>query len=240
MDYGYGETGELCDKAASCSCKTDPFNIITHYVDAGYFDFTHTKETFGLYDECKCNYWLSLCEDRQIVEACDYASEYCCGDKSFFFNDDGPMTNDGSMDFDIGNSPQCYCDFYKYAENEFGHKMSSKAIIDDYEYSNLCGRDIWKSSTDENKKSLEAIFNATNGQYWRSNDGWMDETVDHCQWYGISCDDEGHVTGIDLRDNNLVGQFPVYTRDAYYTLRNILSPKANGISPSTVWQIFTS
>jgi Leucine-rich repeat (LRR) protein len=49
-------------------------------------------------------------------------------------------------------------------------------------------------------------------------DGWMDETVDydsHCQWYGISCVD-GFVTSIDLRGNNLVGQFPVYTRNNEY------------------------
>ncbi|KAK1733561.1 leucine-rich repeat protein [Skeletonema marinoi] len=200
----YGEIGELCEKAASCSCKTDPFNIITRDVEVAY-----SKETFGLYNDCKCNYWLSLCEDREIGEACDYASEYCCGDKSVVFNDDG------SQDFFFVNSPQCYCDFSKYVENEFGHKMSSKAIIDDYEYSNPCWQTIWPSSTDENKKSLEAIYYATNGQYWTNNDGWMDETVDHCKWYGISCDEEGHVTGIDLRDNNLAGQFPVYTRDAY-------------------------
>eukprot|EP00985_Skeletonema_marinoi_P021635 scaffold13377_cov117-Skeletonema_marinoi.AAC.6 len=193
--WDYGETGELCDKAASCSCKTDPFNIITRDFELVNAYDLYTKETFGLYDECKCNFWLSLCEDRQIGEACDYASEYCCGDEIYVFNDD-----------------ECYCDFSKYAENEFGHKMSSKAIIDDYEYSNPCGQGNWRSSFDEEKESLEAIYNATNGQNWRSNDGWRDETVDHCQWYGISCDDEGHVTGIDLRDNNLAGQFPVYTR----------------------------
>ncbi|KAK1733978.1 leucine-rich repeat domain-containing protein [Skeletonema marinoi] len=40
----------------------------------------------------------------------------------------------------------------------------------------------------------------------------MDDTLDYCQWYGISCDGDKRVTGIDLRDNNLAGQFPVYTR----------------------------
>eukprot|EP00985_Skeletonema_marinoi_P001301 scaffold517_cov140-Skeletonema_marinoi.AAC.14 len=197
-----GETSALCDKAASCSCKTDPYKTVTNFV-------VNSKETVGLYDECKCNYWLSLCEDRQVGEACDNAADYCCGDKTYVFNDDG------SMDFNLRNSPQCYCDFYKYTENEFGHKLQSRANNADKPFLNPCGQGNWRSSADENKKSLEAIYNATDGQYWTNNDGWMDETVDHCQWYGISCDDEGQVTGIDLRDNNLAGQFPVYTRNVY-------------------------
>lgn len=40
----------------------------------------------------------------------------------------------------------------------------------------------------------------------------MNETG-HCQWHGISCDVDGLVTSIDLRGNNLAGQFPVYTRE---------------------------
>mmetsp|Transcript_7876 Transcript_7876/g.11938 ORF Transcript_7876/g.11938 Transcript_7876/m.11938 type:complete len:243 (+) Transcript_7876:248-976(+) len=39
----------------------------------------------------------------------------------------------------------------------------------------------------------------------------MTKAVGHCQWYGITCETEGFVTGIDLQDNNLVGNFPVYT-----------------------------
>jgi hypothetical protein len=62
------------------------------------------------------------------------------------------------------------------------------------------------------KESLQAIYNATNGEKWTINDGWMNATVDHCQWYG-SCDAGGFVTSIDWRDNNLEGLFPVYTRN---------------------------
>jgi len=41
----------------------------------------------------------------------------------------------------------------------------------------------------------------------------MNETVDHCQWYGISCDVDGFVTSINLQNNNLEGPFPVYSRN---------------------------
>ena len=62
----------------------------------------------------------------------------------------------------------------------------------------------------------------------------MDETVDHCQWYGISCDADGFVTGIDLRDNNLAGQFPVYTRnvnsDENHILNNFWELTKNGLA----------
>ena len=198
-----GETSALCDKAASCSCKTgDPFKTVTQYSDGEY-----VEETVGLYNECKCDFWSRLCEDSQVGEACDNAAAYCCGDYAFKFKDDS------SIAVTYLTSPECYCDFYKYAENEFGHELQSRANNAGKPLLNPCGQGNWRSSTDEEKESLEAIYNATNGQNWKSNDGWRDETVDHCQWYGISCDDRGHVTGIDLRDNNLAGQFPVYTRN---------------------------
>jgi len=69
---------------------------------------------------------------------------------------------------------------------------------------------------DFERSSLEAIYNKTDGQNWTNSAGWMNETVDHCQWYGITCNSDRNVTNIDLRDNNLAGQFPVYTRDELY------------------------
>jgi hypothetical protein len=50
------------------------------------------------------------------------------------------------------------------------------------------------------------------GDNWIDKDGWMTDS-DHCEWFGISCDEDGYVTRVDLGGNNLVGQFPVYTRD---------------------------
>ena len=197
-----GETSALCDRAASCSCETDPVNIVTNYVE-------NFNETVGLYNECKCDYWSRLCEDTHVGGACDYAAEYCCGDYVT------SSTRSGFL-----NSPECYCDFYKYAENEFGHKLQSTLIK---AFSNPCGQDTWQSSTSNERDSLEAIYNATNGQNWTNNGGWMDGTVDHCQWYGISCDADGFVTGIDLRDNNLAGQFPVYTRNVNSDENHILN-----------------
>jgi Leucine-rich repeat (LRR) protein len=57
------------------------------------------------------------------------------------------------------------------------------------------------------------MYEKTSGLNWRDNAGWMNETLGHYQWYGISCDIDGFVTNIDLRGNNLLGQFPVYKRN---------------------------
>ena len=200
------DEASVCDKAASCSCGTDQFKIVTKYDENGV---DHFNEIVGLYNECKCDFWSRRCEDTLgLGEACDYAAEYCCGDYRYEYDA-------GFETFNFLNSPQCYCDFYNYAENEFAHKLKPKALNVEKEFTSPCGpfKTYWLSKSGVEKRSLESIYNGTNGQNWTNNVGWKDETVDHCEWYGISCDADGFVTDIDLRDNNLVGQFPIYTRD---------------------------
>ncbi|KAL7425957.1 hypothetical protein ACHAXM_000241, partial [Skeletonema potamos] len=195
-NYWSSNVASVCNKAASCSCETaDNSKNVTNLLYG-------RKETVGLYNECKCNFWLRLCDDTQVAEACDYAAEYCCGD--YYITED--------FTFDLLNSPQCYCDFFNYV----GHKLTPKALPfpEETSFSNPCGQGNWYSSIEDEKVSLMAIYDETNGQKWKHNSGWMTES-DHCQWYGISCDHEGYVTSIDLRDNNLEGQFPVYTRNEY-------------------------
>jgi Leucine-rich repeat (LRR) protein len=192
----------VCDEAASCSCKTaDPVKIVTNL---------HFNETVGLYNKCKCDFWLHLCEDTRQGDACDYAAEYCCGDYKYL---------EGLEHFYYESSPLCYCDFFNYARSDLGHTLKPKALNINKEFSNPCGRfeDSWdyNNYNDLQKESLMEIFEKTNGRNWTNNNGWMDETVDHCQWYGISCDGDGFVTSIDLRGNNLEGQFPVYSRNEY-------------------------
>ena len=196
-----GIIAPLCESAESCFCgATDNVEILTNHVSEMF-------ETAGLYHECKCDFWSRLCEHTREGEACDYAAEYCCGDYLYY-----------GRDFRYLNSPQCYCDFYKYTQNEFGHTLKPKALHINEEFTNPCDKVDWRSSIEGEKESLELIYNATNGQDWTNNDGWMTKAVGHCQWYGITCDTEGFVTGIDLQDNNLVGNFPVYTHklDASY------------------------
>eukprot|EP00986_Skeletonema_menzelii_P012483 scaffold6896_cov82-Skeletonema_menzelii.AAC.1 len=200
----------VCKETESSCCEVADHNVkIVTNVLMGF------NETVGLYHECKCDFWLRLCEDLRGGEACDYAAEYCCGDYKY-----------ESGDLVYTNSPTCYCDFFNYAQNEFGHKLKTKTKVLNVieEIRNPCGqvKNGIRAFIDINgadglrgveRSSLEAIYNKTYGQNWTNNARWMNETVDHCEWHGIACDGDGFVTSIDLRDNNLAGQFPVYSRN---------------------------
>ncbi len=181
-----------------------------------------TKEIAGLYNEPKCRFWSRLCEDTiEVGEACDYAAEYCCGDYKV----------DAGGGFRYLSSPLCYCDFFNYAQNEFGqHVLKPKALNINIskEFENPCGQFEGKiekgallrwSWASYEKTDLEEIYKGTKGQNWLINAGWMNDGIDHCQWYGITCNGDRFVTSIDLRGNNLSGQFPVYTRSEVDTYR---------------------
>mmetsp|Transcript_11224 Transcript_11224/g.16880 ORF Transcript_11224/g.16880 Transcript_11224/m.16880 type:complete len:613 (+) Transcript_11224:168-2006(+) len=204
----------FCEKEAETSCCEAADHDVKIITDDEWDD---ENQTVGLYNECKCDFWLHICEDTRAGEACDYAAEYCCGDYSYGFLDAGGY----GYGFHYLNSPTCYCDFFNYAQDEFQHKLKLKRLNTSNEITYPCGQFqlLVVELSDGNPRkferaSLEAIYNRTNGQNWTNSSGWMNVSVDHCQWYGITCDDRV-VTGIDLRDNNLSGQFPVYTRNEF-------------------------
>ncbi len=55
-------------------------------------------------------------------------------------------------------------------------------------------------------EALVALYSATDGLNWLVNTGWLSD-VTACDWYGISCA-AGHVTQVDLSDNQLSGSIP--------------------------------
>jgi Leucine-rich repeat (LRR) protein len=66
------------------------------------------------------------------------------------------------------------------------------------------------------KNALEAVYNSTNGPGWRSSANWL--TGDPCtnDWYGVTCDQDSHVTQLELIDNNLVATIPAEIGDLEY------------------------
>jgi hypothetical protein len=50
--------------------------------------------------------------------------------------------------------------------------------------------------------ALQALYKATQGDYWLQNDNWMDDAQPLCSWYGIECAgdslDNHTITAIDL------------------------------------------
>eukprot|EP00984_Skeletonema_dohrnii_P010749 scaffold4227_cov78-Skeletonema_dohrnii-CCMP3373.AAC.1 len=220
LDLGFNESGlvaPLCKEAESCSCE----EAADHDVEVVTNQWGK-QETVGLYNECKCNFWSRLCEDSGVGEACDYAAEYCCGDYSYGFHS---YTN--QQGFRYLNSPTCYCDFFNYAQKEFGHTLKPKALNISKEFDAPCGQmqdfiaELKSRGLDlrleYERPSLEAIYYGTDGQNWTNSAGWTNETIDHCEWHGITCNSDGFVTDIDLRNNNLAGQFPfpIYSRNTF-------------------------
>eukprot|EP00984_Skeletonema_dohrnii_P001022 scaffold323_cov74-Skeletonema_dohrnii-CCMP3373.AAC.6 len=195
------EEGEVasCDEAASSICDA------THEVKVLTMP-NGDLETVGLYNKCKCDFWILMCEDTDNV-ACDYAAEYCCGDYKYSASEDT---------FYYLNSPACYCDFQDHLVADYGYDVKPKSTNVNSQFTNACDQfkdEWWPSHTHEDeKKSLEAMYARLGGDNWIDKDGWMTDT-DHCEWFGISCDEDGYVTRVELGGNNLVGQFPVYTRD---------------------------
>ncbi|KAL7425479.1 hypothetical protein ACHAXM_000033, partial [Skeletonema potamos] len=64
-DLAWNKTANTCEEAADCFCSnTDSVK----YVPSPFYP-GHT-ETVGLYNECKCNYWLRRCEDTRKETTC--------------------------------------------------------------------------------------------------------------------------------------------------------------------------
>jgi hypothetical protein len=55
------------------------------------------------------------------------------------------------------------------------------------------------------RASLTALFDATLGRSgWKETGAWLSEATT-CDWYGVTCDDSGEVTELNLFDNELRG-----------------------------------
>jgi hypothetical protein len=55
--------------------------------------------------------------------------------------------------------------------------------------------------------ALHCFANATNVASWIYSEAWL-TGASYCEWYGITCDGNGHVLEINLNENNLKGFIP--------------------------------
>ena len=54
------------------------------------------------------------------------------------------------------------------------------------------------------RAALVALYNATGGPNWNSNNNWLSD-VPISEWSGVTTDDNGRVTELDLSQNQLTG-----------------------------------
>jgi len=55
--------------------------------------------------------------------------------------------------------------------------------------------------------ALVAVYGAANGNAWHSNTNWLSD-AQVCNWFGVSCNNNGDMIGLDLYDNSLSGSLP--------------------------------
>ena len=62
-------------------------------------------------------------------------------------------------------------------------------------------------TTPDERFALMALYNSTNGDNWANNSGWNTNSS-YCNWYGVICDNEQHVTSLNLLNNLTIGFIP--------------------------------
>jgi len=70
---------------------------------------------------------------------------------------------------------------------------------------------------------LELLYDQTSGKSWKASNSWKTETS-VCEWYGISCDENGSVASIQLGSNGLKGALPT----EIFALPNLVHLKMHG------------
>jgi hypothetical protein len=82
---------------------------------------------------------------------------------------------------------------------------------------------------------MATLFFSTEGRTWRRSDGWLSD-ADECTWYSSaasSCDDNGVLRELDLRDNRMAGMLPVEVSWLHLlTKLNLRENDISGILPS--------
>ena len=68
-------------------------------------------------------------------------------------------------------------------------------------------------SSDIERDALTALYTATGGTNWTSNDNWLDDDTELRYWHGVTTNTAGKVTGLTLRGNNLSGSLPAKLGD---------------------------
>ena len=62
-------------------------------------------------------------------------------------------------------------------------------------------------SVEMDRAALVALYNATGGANWSDSENWLSD-MPLGEWYGVTTDEDGRVTGLRLRRNQLSGNIP--------------------------------
>ncbi len=82
-------------------------------------------------------------------------------------------------------------------------------------------------SAETDREALVALYNATDGENWERNDNWLTDAPIG-EWYGVTTDDNGRVTSLNLFDMGLSGELPLEL-SSLFNLETLLLSR-NGLS----------
>ena len=80
-----------------------------------------------------------------------------------------------------------------------------------------------QDSVESDRAVLVALYNATDGPNWTDNTNWLSNEP-LSEWHGVATNDDGHVTELNLRRNQLTGEIPVELGQLSQLQRLILGP----------------
>ena len=111
----------------------------------------------------------------------------------------------------------CNCDLFTHAVESLGYEDPQNSAVQTCTDAST----ITPDRTME-LESLQTIYNETGGDHWLNNTGWMTLKLDHCDWYGITCDEQReYVIEINLPNNNVTGEFPSNPLSNFYKLKSL-------------------
>ena len=89
------------------------------------------------------------------------------------------------------------------------------------------------------RNALIALYNSTNGDNWKDNEGWLGEVGTECTWHGIMCDDnKTSITVLNLNDNELTGSIPAGLGQlSFLTFLRLSNNQLTGSIPAELGQL---
>lgn len=90
--------------------------------------------------------------------------------------------------------------------------------------------------------TLLKLYESTHGNQWINSAGWLEASKglnnNPCEWYGVTCNQDGRVVSIELSGNNLVGSIPVNLEYLdYLETMDVSSNQLVGTFPTQLLQL---
>ncbi len=54
--------------------------------------------------------------------------------------------------------------------------------------------------------ALADFYEKAKGGEWTENGSWLDDYLDYCEWWGVTCDEKKNVINLTLANNGLSGK----------------------------------